>query len=376
MSANLRAFLALLRWCEGTAGPEGYRTIVGGSLMDTYDDHPRIVKSGTFSDGVPWKSSAAGAYQFLSTTWDECKAALSLPDFSPASQDAAAVFLIKRRGALDDVEAGRIAEAIAKCNREWASLPGSPYGQPVKTLDACLRVYQAAGGSLSTQPAGTDSSAQPTGSRTETLPAPAAPSSKETTMPAPLAPVILAAGQALLPLVIDFFRGRGSKTSDRNADILEQTKEALPVLVEIAKTVAPDAPNEQAVAEAILASKELQAQFKAAVAVRWQDIEPFMRFEEESRAAARHFVGGLMTEGPTWQQIGSGVLIGLLSLTIIFGGGAMFWSMMNSPQLDPGQKGLILGALLSVFSSTAAFWFGSSASSRVKDQTISEQARK
>jgi len=33
------------------------------------------------------------------------------------------------------VKAGRFDAAVAKCAKEWASLPGSPYGQPVKTLD-------------------------------------------------------------------------------------------------------------------------------------------------------------------------------------------------------------------------------------------------
>jgi muramidase (phage lysozyme) len=59
-----------------------------------------------------YTSTAAGAFQFLSRTWDECAKALGLTDFSPASQDLAAVFLIDRRKALDDVLAGRFDEAV------------------------------------------------------------------------------------------------------------------------------------------------------------------------------------------------------------------------------------------------------------------------
>ena len=58
----------------------------------------------------------------------------------------AAVALIKRRGALADVIAGRFDSAIAKCNKEWASLPGSPYGQPTLTLDRAHAVLAMAGG--------------------------------------------------------------------------------------------------------------------------------------------------------------------------------------------------------------------------------------
>jgi lysozyme len=80
MSANLRAFLALIRWCEGTAGPDGYRTIVGGDKFDSFDDHPNIKKSGRFANGVEWESTAAGAYQFLIRTWRGAQKALGLPD--------------------------------------------------------------------------------------------------------------------------------------------------------------------------------------------------------------------------------------------------------------------------------------------------------
>lgn len=142
--ANLQAFQRMIRYAEGTAGANGYRTMFGGRLFDSYADHPR--KYWPYANTT---TSAAGAYQILERTWDEVKAALGLPDFSPASQDAAAAYLIRRRGALGDVYAGRFAEAVRKCNKEWASLPGSPYGQPTKTLADVQRIYIAAGGNLS-----------------------------------------------------------------------------------------------------------------------------------------------------------------------------------------------------------------------------------
>lgn len=33
--------------------------------------------------------------------------------------------------------------ALERCNREWASLPGSPYGQPTKTMETCLTFLYA-----------------------------------------------------------------------------------------------------------------------------------------------------------------------------------------------------------------------------------------
>lgn len=128
-----RAFLALIRKTEGA----GYSTLFGGGTFASYADHPRQRISRPLG-GRMLTSTAAGAYQFLSRTWDECAAACGLKDFSPASQDAAALFLIDRREALDDVLSGDWPAAIAKCNKEWASLPGSPYGQPTRPLAECL----------------------------------------------------------------------------------------------------------------------------------------------------------------------------------------------------------------------------------------------
>jgi lysozyme len=138
---NVQAFLAMIRRGEGTSGANGYRTLFGGGLFNDYSKHPNVaVTRGSLT------STAAGAYQILYRTWIEIAATYSLPDFSPGSQDIAAVALIKRRGALADVIAGRWQTAIAKCAKEWASLPGSPYGQPTISMDTALAVIAANGG--------------------------------------------------------------------------------------------------------------------------------------------------------------------------------------------------------------------------------------
>lgn len=140
---NVRAFLAVIRRGEGTADAAGYSRLYGGGQFQGFADHPRRkVSAGG------WTSTAAGAYQFLATTWDETRAAMGLPDFSPASQDLAAVGRLAYRGALGDVVAGNFAAAIAKCAREWASLPGSPYGQPTISMGTALATYEAAGGAV------------------------------------------------------------------------------------------------------------------------------------------------------------------------------------------------------------------------------------
>lgn len=145
MDKNLAAFLVLIRTGEGTADQAGYRRLFGGQLFSGFADHPRQYIRAKIG-GVWVTSSAAGAYQILARTWDDVRRVVPLPDFSPASQDAAALALIKRRRALDDIQSGRLWRAVEKCSKEWASLPGSPYGQPTLTTDRAQRVYLAAGG--------------------------------------------------------------------------------------------------------------------------------------------------------------------------------------------------------------------------------------
>lgn len=138
---NLKAFLSVIRYAEGTSGARGYYTLFGYEYIDTLAKHPnrKICKSN-------YCSTAAGAYQIIYSTWLECATAIGLTDFSEQSQDLAATHLIKKRGALELIEAGYFEEAISKLNKEWASLPGSPYGQPSKTISELKQVYLQHGG--------------------------------------------------------------------------------------------------------------------------------------------------------------------------------------------------------------------------------------
>jgi muramidase (phage lysozyme) len=137
---QVRQFLDVLASSEGTAGTgdNGYNVGFGGGQFASYADHPRTQKSFTQTDGVQNTTSAAGRYQFLGSTWDDVAKALKLKDFSPKSQDKAAIELIRRGGALDNVLTGDFQGAINKLGSTWASLPSSPYAQPKKTMNDLL----------------------------------------------------------------------------------------------------------------------------------------------------------------------------------------------------------------------------------------------
>lgn len=164
--ANCAAFLAMLRHSEGTdQQPDPYAVCYHyAHTVQDFSDHPantgewkgeRLTDQQCIGAGLNpgCVSTAAGAYQLIRPTWNGCKRALALPDFSPESQDKAALYLIQQRGALDDVKAGRFDDAVAKCSKtatrpaEWASLPGANYaGQGMRSMDALRVAYTEAGG--------------------------------------------------------------------------------------------------------------------------------------------------------------------------------------------------------------------------------------
>lgn len=140
-SANVQAFLSMIGQFEG--GSQGYNALFGGGRFEDFSDHPRILvkKSG-------YASTAAGRYQIIAPTWDDIRGSIDAPDFSPYWQDVAAVYLIRRRGALGDVLAGNFDAAVEKVAKEWASLPGAGYGQPERSLNDARQYYADAGGNF------------------------------------------------------------------------------------------------------------------------------------------------------------------------------------------------------------------------------------
>lgn len=158
-----QGLLRMIRVGEGTSGPQGYQTMFGGGTFDTSKGwrHPdRVVRSGGYA------SSAAGAYQFLTPTWQSAQRTLGLSSFDPASQDLAALYLAKQRGALDVLQkGGKLVDVMDRIAPEWASIPTregrSYYGQPVKSVSDLSKAYEEgkAGAPVQT-PAGTAQAVQ------------------------------------------------------------------------------------------------------------------------------------------------------------------------------------------------------------------------
>ncbi|NHV08878.1 glycoside hydrolase family 104 protein [Cronobacter turicensis] len=156
--ARVRAFLRMIRNCEGTEGEDGYERLFGGESFikdyrKTFDTHPQIkVKKKNKKTGVVYISSAAGAYQVMGYTWSDpytiiLREKYGINDFTPESQDLLCVVFLKEKvlgDALNMIINNHIKEAIEKsCSYEWASLPPGRHGQPIKSLNECLKNYNS-----------------------------------------------------------------------------------------------------------------------------------------------------------------------------------------------------------------------------------------
>jgi lysozyme len=156
-TSNRAAFLAMIRYSEGTDKSGGYCALFGwpaaGRSFSNTADHPRVFFTYVDKAGKSLRTSAAGAYQITATTFNglQAKAARAgFPGFDTRAQDWLALELIRERGALADIDAGRFADAVAKVRKVWASLPGAGYNQPERSLQAVQMAYQRAGGIVAT----------------------------------------------------------------------------------------------------------------------------------------------------------------------------------------------------------------------------------
>ncbi len=352
LHANLSAFLRVIRAGESSQSDDAYTVMYGGSHFDSFDDHPRQA----FKSPWGW-TSAAGAYQAMcavpgkvkTDTWGDFIRSAGPHDFSPESQDKFAVWCIKRRGALDDVLAGRIETAVQKCAKEWASLPGSPYGQPTRTLQQALATYAAYGGALNTSAQPVEKPAESEHVATEwelNNPAPA-PQPK-----APMAPFIIPAVvelARLIPKLGGMFGG--SEVAQRNVA-------AAGVVVD-AVVGAVGAANAQEAVEKIAADPVAREAANKAVDSVWYQITTEaggggIKGAGERDAAAQA-TGSIRKSASFWIALLLLPLVYLLVLSLIGLVGTATWS-------DDVRAGLAGSLISAIVGGLVGYYYGQTTS--------------
>lgn len=355
--ANVAAFLRVIRAGETSQEDKAYRMMFGGELIDSFADHPRRKITKRLGRQM-LTSTAAGAYQFLGSTWDGLVRQWGFRDFEPRTQDLACVALVYGRKAIDDVLAGRFEAAVRKCNREWASLPESPYGQPVKTMEQARQVYEQWGGLYEPQPDSMTPSAR-------TLDAAVADQLQEVTaMPLPLfAAAALPVLMEALPSMAKLFAS-GSEVSERNVKAVEIATEVV--------TKAVGAKNVQEAVEIIKSDPAMAQVANQAVQERWFELK---EAGGGGIDGARSFVqaAGAGPQGDlVWKtlRVVTYCALGFLAMANVIACIAWGVAMWRQTGVDGATQMMVqvLQADIGAAISAISFWLGSSFGSRQKDE--------
>lgn len=146
------AWLKTLIHAEGTdQGTDPYRVCYGFShVIGSLDTHPAMNPAENWH-GIPitsgkyagLMSTAAGAYQITKPTFLMLSAALHTHDFQPGTQDAMALELCRRAGALPAIDSGDLPTAFRLLAPTWASLPGSTAGQGGRSAEVLIAAYRS-----------------------------------------------------------------------------------------------------------------------------------------------------------------------------------------------------------------------------------------
>lgn len=150
--ARIRAFLDAISWAEtGSMSEVSYTVIVfkGGNQIKNFSTHPFV--------GGGWKanqncafirragkrvcSSASGRYQIMDFNYRSLTKNGIIRDFTPASQDKAAIYYLQQKGVLEDIAFGNFEKAACKVGGHWASFPCNNYRQPQKKVQQLRYIF-------------------------------------------------------------------------------------------------------------------------------------------------------------------------------------------------------------------------------------------
>lgn len=149
--ANMRAMLRVIQWAEGTYSEDDPYRVTYGYADPLTDLTVNPWETGQVQTvaGPDGPTTAAGAYQIVFSSWKDYVRATGADanDFSPAAQDAYALWAIERKRKVgDDVRAGNLTRALNRLSWEWASLPPARYSQHVRSMDEVLAKFAQFGG--------------------------------------------------------------------------------------------------------------------------------------------------------------------------------------------------------------------------------------
>lgn len=173
---------------------------------------------------------------------------------------------------------------------------------------------------------------------------------------------------AQLPSLAKIFqRPDGQSVSERNVQLAEKVGEI------VVRATGQD--TVEGAVRAITNDAATREAADEAIRYNFAELMEMARFEEQSRGKAREFAER-MTSGPLWRALGFGAILLVLALGVVYGGGWILRETLNADTTDLQTRGMIIGALIGFVAQVLSYFFGSSASSRGKDQALEEAAKR
>ena len=336
---NVQAFLHLIRHGESNQTGAAYLLVNGGSHFSDSSKHP--FGSLPTTEG----GKAAGAYQFLPTTWARLAKAYpeDCADFGPAAQDFGAVALLLLRKALPNIIAGKIDDAIVQCRQEWTSLPGASENSG-KTLAEFHQVYLQYGGSFEEQ----EQPSAPIEDRSTPAEQPKGP-----TMPLILALMPVLA--QMLPQLASIFKP-GVTPTDRAVGAAQAIADAV--------TQATGTTNLQSAIEKIQADPDAKHAASDAVNSIWFQITEVGGGVQTARAAVIQ-----QASVPPYKNVA--FLVTLLLLPAVY---LVIYAVLLTPNYSEQLRTVVVTAIvLSLLGGITSYFYGTTLSSSKKDDTIAAQ---
>lgn len=333
---NVAAFLRVIRQGESNQDDSAYTLLNGGGYFIGLLNHP-------YAGQKTPPAKAAGAYQFIASTWGEVSRLYGIPGFGPREQDIGAVGRIIYRQALDDVVAGRFAVAVAKCKQEWTSLPGAAESHAAWTLAKAQALYQSYGGALGV--VHKDAPSTNVGQRKSM----------------PILALLSAFGPMLaqmIPAVAKLLNPNPSEVATRNLDAAQL------VLDTVVK--ASGQPNVQGAVEAMQADPALTKSVAEAVVTEPSimavlEIGGGIKAARETDAVSTQAVKGFWHSPAFW------ISLVLLAMPFMLLADVFY---VHPTDYDGNLKTQIVTGVLAVIMVVCGFWLGSSQGSQKKDDAL------
>lgn len=141
---NLKAFQMLLRYAEfSRINDIDYRSHFGFSTFTDTSRHPnkKICISG-------YCSTAAGAFQYINSTWVWLAGKYGVRSFTQRDQDYINELHLTEMGVKKALDNNDLQKAVEIAGAQWASLPGSKFGQGKHSYQTLEQIYIKYGGSI------------------------------------------------------------------------------------------------------------------------------------------------------------------------------------------------------------------------------------